>query len=75
MSDRNLLTLVPQSVKRLRVVEVYDPDARLERYHGTIDVCPCAGTHVARTGEIGKMEILGRETKGANRERVEYVLK
>lgn len=72
---RNLMTLVPQSVRRLRIVEVYDPDESLPPYGRTIDVCPCAGTHVARTGEIGRMEILGRETKGAGKERVEYLLK
>lgn len=73
--DRSLLNLVPQSVKRLRIVEIADPDGALPEYAGTVDVCPCAGTHVARTSEIGLMEILGRETKGANRERVDYVLK
>lgn len=72
--DRSLLNLVPQSVKRLRVVEIADPDDLLPEYRGSIDFCPCAGTHVARTGEIGRMEILGRETKGAGRERIEYLL-
>lgn len=74
-SDRNLLNLVPQSVKRLRVVEVYDPEERDARFGRTIDVCPCAGTHVARTGEIGRFEIVARETKGAGKDRLEYVLK
>ena len=73
--DRSLLGLVPQSVKRLRIVEIADPDEKLGWGGRTIDVCPCAGTHVARTGEIGRMEILGRETKGAGRERIEYLLK
>ena len=90
--DRSLLNLVPQSVRRLRVVEIADPgrvldgpdrfptavgnpDGALPAYRGTIDFCPCAGTHVARTGELGRMEIVGREAKGAGRERVEYVLK
>ncbi|HUR68199.1 MAG TPA: alanyl-tRNA editing protein [Candidatus Thermoplasmatota archaeon] len=73
-ADRNLLNLVPQSVKRLRVVEVYDPEERDARFGRTIDVCPCAGTHVARTGEIGTFEFVGRETKGTNKDRVEYVL-
>lgn len=73
--DRNLLNLVPQSVKRLRVVEVYDPEERDPRFGRTIDVCPCAGTHVASTAEIGMLEIVGRETKGNNKDRVEYVLK
>jgi misacylated tRNA(Ala) deacylase len=73
--DRSLLNLVPQSVRRLRVVEIADPEQALPAYKGTIDFCPCAGTHVARTGELGRMEITGRETKGAQRERVEYALK
>lgn len=74
-AERNLLNLVPQSVKRLRIVEVYDPDAQLPAFGRTIDVCPCAGTHVARTGEIGRVEIIGRETKGEKKDRVEYLLK
>lgn len=74
-ADRSLLGLVPQSVRRLRIVEIASPDAELAPFGRTVDVCPCAGTHVARTGEIGRMEILGRETKGANRERIEYLLK
>lgn len=73
--DRSLLNLVPQSVKRLRIVEIADPQQKLGNWGRTIDFCPCAGTHVASTGEIGKMEILGREAKGANRERIEYLLK
>jgi misacylated tRNA(Ala) deacylase len=73
--DRSLLNLVPQSVRRLRVVEIVDPEQTLPAYKGSIDFCPCAGTHVARTGELGRMEILGRETKGAGRERIEYLLK
>jgi misacylated tRNA(Ala) deacylase len=74
-ADRSLLGLVPQSVKRLRIVEIASPDEEFAPFGRTVDVCPCAGTHVARTGEIGRMEILGRETKGSNRERVEYLLK
>ncbi|MFA5863005.1 MAG: alanyl-tRNA editing protein [Candidatus Thermoplasmatota archaeon] len=73
--DRSLLGIVPQSVKRLRIVEIADPEDTIPTYGRTIDMCPCAGTHVARTNEIGMMEIIGRETKGTNRERVEYVLK
>lgn len=73
--ERNLLTLVPQSVKRLRIVEVYDPAEQLPAYGRTVDVCACAGTHVATTLEIGRMEIVGRETKGNNKDRIEYVLK
>lgn len=68
--DRALLALVPQSVRRLRIVEILDPERG-----ATVDVCPCAGTHVMRTGEIGTMEILGRETKGEGKDRVTYLLK
>lgn len=68
--ERALLALVPQSVRRLRIVEILDPERG-----ATVDVCPCAGTHVMRTGEIGRMEILGRETKGEGKDRVTYLLK
>jgi len=68
--DRALLSLVPASVKRLRVVEVIDPAEG-----DVVDVCPCAGTHVMRTGEVGRMEILGRESKGADADRVSYLLR
>lgn len=41
---------------------------------GEIDVCPCAGTHVPRTGMIGPIEITKVKSKGAGKLRVEYVL-
>jgi misacylated tRNA(Ala) deacylase len=64
LTDRALLALVPASVRRLRVVEVVD-----------VDVCPCAGTHVASTKEIGRMEVTHSEGKGADTRRVVYTLK
>jgi misacylated tRNA(Ala) deacylase len=66
--DRGLLSLVPQSAKTLRIVEIL-ADEKVE------DVCPCAGTHVATTAEIGRMEITHRESKGDGKTRVEYVLR
>ena len=39
------------------------------------DICPCAGTHVRATGELGTMEILKKENKGRDRERIVYTLK
>ncbi len=42
--DRVNLHRLPQSVRRLRLVEVAD-----------VDLCPCAGTHVASTDEIGPL--------------------
>ena len=41
---------------------------------GDLDVCPCAGTHVPRTGMIDPVTITRVKSKGAGRLRVEYVL-
>ena len=68
--QRALLGRLPQSVKVLRIVEILDPDRG-----ASIDYCPGAGTHVARAGELGRMEIVGRESKGEGKDRVEYLLK
>ena len=40
---------------------------------GDIDVCPCAGTHVLRTGMIDAVKISKVKSKGAGKLRVEYV--
>ena len=40
---------------------------------GDLDVCPCAGTHVPRTGLIQPVKITKVKSKGAGRLRVEYV--
>lgn len=61
---RNLFSRVPAFVKDIRVVEIE-----------SVDKCPCAGTHVANTSEIGKLEITRTLSKGANNTRVEYTLK
>ncbi len=60
---RALLHLIPDSVDPLRVVEI-------EGY----DLCPCGGTHVRRLGEIGEISIVNRESKGADTDRIEFVL-
>jgi len=39
-----------------------------------IDLQPCGGTHVARTGEIGKVTIAKVEKKGRQNRRVSVVL-
>ena len=39
------------------------------------DVCPCAGTHVKSTEELGRLEILKKENKGKDRERIVYTLR
>jgi len=62
-TERANLDLLPRSVSRLRIVKI-----------GDIDLCPCAGTHVRNTGEIGSMRIVKRENKGKDRERLTYTL-
>ena len=61
---RSNLDLIPSSIKILRIVEIEG-----------FDVCPCAGTHVRSTGELGTLEILRKENKGKDKERIIYTLK
>lgn len=60
---RAQLDLLPKSITSLRVVEIVG-----------YDLCPCAGTHVRDLGEIGHLVPLGRESKGAMKERVHFTL-
>lgn len=62
-TERANLDLLPKSVRRLRIVKI-----------GDADLCPCAGTHVRNTSEIGRMRIMKRENKGKDRERLTYTL-
>ena len=41
---------------------------------GTIDLQPCGGTHVAHTGEIGRVAVTGIEKKGKQNRRVRIAL-
>lgn len=62
-SNPNLMRLADTShyekFKTLRVVEIKDFDVQLD-----------GGTHVANTGEIGKIKIVKRENKGKNNRRI-----
>jgi misacylated tRNA(Ala) deacylase len=60
---RSNLDLIPESIKNLRIVEIEG-----------FDVCPCAGTHVKSTGELGTLKITKKENKGKDRERIIYTL-
>jgi len=60
---RALLDLIPDSVDPLRVVEIE-----------SFDMCPCGGTHVDSLGEIGRVTITDRTSKGADTERIEFEL-
>ena len=54
---------MPESVKTVRVIEVL-----------AVDKCPCAGTHVANTKEIGHIKITKTENKGKDTIRVRFEL-
>lgn len=60
---RGLLDLIPDHVDPLRMVEIED-----------LDLCPCGGTHVDRLGEIGRVHVTNRTSKGADVDRIEFEL-
>lgn len=61
--ERANLDLIPTSVRELRVIEI-----------DGLDACPCGGTHVRSLGEIGRVRILGKSSKGSETVRIEYEL-
>ncbi len=61
--DRSDLTKLPSSIKQVRLVQI-----------GDMDAYPCAGTHVARTGEIKGVHITKRKAKGKATIRIIYEL-
>lgn len=63
VEDRSLLDLIPQSIRRLRVIEI-----------GPADYCPCGGTHLKNTKEIGRIRILEKRSKGKETDRISYEL-
>ncbi|MFC6906061.1 alanyl-tRNA editing protein [Halalkalicoccus tibetensis] len=65
--QRTRLELLPDSITEVRIVEIGDPDDPFDRV-------ACAGTHVEDTKEIGRVEVTGRETRGADGERIAFVL-
>jgi misacylated tRNA(Ala) deacylase len=62
--ERTNMDLLPKSVNELRVI----------RIGADVDLCPCAGTHVQDTREIGTVRILSRTSKGSGTQRIEYEL-
>lgn len=65
--ERTRIHLLPDSITEVRIVEIGPEDDPLDR-------TACAGTHVATTDEIGEIEVTGRETKGSDEERLNFVL-
>ncbi|OLD89602.1 hypothetical protein AUG86_04600 [Euryarchaeota archaeon 13_1_20CM_4_64_14] len=63
IEDRALLELIPQSVRRLRIIQI-----------GNADYCPCGGTHLKNVSEIGRVRILEKRSKGKETDRIVYEL-
>jgi len=63
IGDRSLVDLIPKHITRLRVVRV-----------GGRDYCPCGGTHLKNTSEIGRLRITERRNKGKETDRIVYEL-
>ncbi|MCK4444023.1 MAG: alanyl-tRNA editing protein, partial [Thermoplasmata archaeon] len=61
--QRYILDMIPKSIPRLRVIDILG-----------VDICPCAGTHVKNTSELGKVHILERRSKGKDIDRIVYEL-
>ena len=61
--QRYIMDLIPKSIRRLRVIQI-----------GDFDICPCGGTHVRNTSELGKVHVMSRRSKGTDRERLTYEL-
>ena len=65
--DRDLIrtkvNLIPEAVEEIRVVDIVGLDKQAD-----------GGTHVASTGEVGRIEITKTESKGKGFKRVRFVL-
>ena len=60
---RTMSVQPPRGTGRLRLVRIGPADA-------PVDLQPCGGTHVARTGEIGRIAVLKIENKGKQNRRI-----
>jgi misacylated tRNA(Ala) deacylase len=61
---RTQVNLVPERVKRIRIVEIEGLDTQAD-----------GGTHVANTREVGRMEITAHKSKGRQNKRIEFILR
>lgn len=64
---RTLSVKPPRGTGRLRLVRIGAADA-------PVDLQPCGGTHVARTGEIGALQVVKIENKGRQNRRIVIAL-
>jgi misacylated tRNA(Ala) deacylase len=56
---RTKVNLIPESVSEIRVVDIVGLDKQAD-----------GGTHVANTGEVGRIEVLKTESKGKGNKRI-----
>ncbi|MGF1470192.1 MAG: alanyl-tRNA editing protein [Rubrobacteraceae bacterium] len=61
---RTQINLVPEHVKKIRIVEIEGIDTQAD-----------GGTHVANTKEVGRVEITSHKSKGRQNKRIEFVLR
>ncbi|OWY39841.1 alanyl-tRNA editing protein [Xenophilus sp. AP218F] len=74
MSSGEALKAQPELIKTMSVTPpLHLPEIRLVEVEG-VDLQPCGGTHVARTGEIGQVQVRKIENKGARNKRVVIAL-
>lgn len=64
---RTMSVQPPSGAGRVRLLRIGSPDA-------PVDLQPCGGTHVARTGEIGRVTVAKIENKGKQNRRISLVL-
>jgi len=57
----------PRGAGRVRLIRIGEGE-------GQVDLQPCGGTHVRRTGEIGKVALGKIEKKGRQNRRVSVML-
>jgi misacylated tRNA(Ala) deacylase len=60
---RTMSVAPPRGTGRLRLMRIGEGDA-------LVDLQPCGGTHVARTGEIGRVAVVKIENKGKQNRRI-----
>lgn len=68
--ERTRLSLLPDSITEIRIVEIAGANPGDDPFDRTA----CAGTHVSNTEEIGAVTVTGRETKGSDQERITFEL-
>jgi len=74
MTSGEALKARPELIKTMSVTPPLElPEIRLIEIDG-VDLQPCGGTHVRRTGEIGRLLVKKIESKGARNKRVVVTL-